>query len=62
MLEVEQGRIARIRLYPTCIEDLGVRLANEQERGYLVRTIQAKCRAFGTTTSLDGEVVTVEVK
>jgi poly-gamma-glutamate synthesis protein (capsule biosynthesis protein) len=62
MLEVEQGRITRIGLHPTCIEDLGVRLANEQERGYLVRTIQAKCRAFGTTASLDGEIVIVEVK
>lgn len=62
MLEVEQGRITRIRLHPTCIEDLGVRSANEQERDYLVRTIQAKYKTFGTVTSLDGEVMIVEMK
>ncbi len=62
MLEVEQGRIARIRLHPTCIEDLGVRLANEQERGYLIRTMQAKCRAFGTVISFEGQVGTINVK
>jgi len=62
MLEVEQGRIVRVRLYPTCIEDLGVQLAHEQEGEFLIRSIQAKCRAFGITTSLDGEIVIVEVK
>lgn len=62
MVEVEQGRLARIRLYPTCIEDLGVQSANEQERKFLAGTIEAKCKAFGTTTSLDGEVLLIDVK
>jgi hypothetical protein len=35
VLETEGGRIGRIRLHPTCVEDLGVRLANEQERKFL---------------------------
>ena len=62
MLQVEQGRIARIRLHPTCIEDLGVRLAKEQEREFLVRTMQSKCRAFGTVMSVEGQVGTINVK
>lgn len=62
LLEVEEGRIARVRLHPTCIEDLGVRLANEQEREFLVRTIQSKCRAFGTIIDVEGRVGTITVK
>lgn len=62
LLEVEQGRLARIRLYPTCIEDLRVRLANEQERKFLAGTIEAKCKAFGTATSLDGETLMIDVR
>jgi poly-gamma-glutamate capsule biosynthesis protein CapA/YwtB (metallophosphatase superfamily) len=61
MLELEGGRVERIRLHPTCIEDLGVRLANEQERGFLVRTMQAKCKAFGTAMSVEGQVGTITV-
>ena len=56
VLEVEQGRIARIRLHPTCIEDLGVRVANERERQVLMQAMQAKCRAFGTTMDVEGQV------
>lgn len=59
MLKVEYG--ARVRLYPTFIEDLGIRLANEQERGYLLRTLQAKCKAFGTTVQVEESVATIVV-
>lgn len=59
MLKVEYG--ARVRLYPTVIEDLGIRLANEQERGYLLRTLQAKCKAFGTTVQVEESVATIVV-
>jgi len=61
MLEAERGRIARIRLYPTRIEDLGVRLANEQEWQFLTRTMQAKCKAFGTTMEAEGQVGTIHL-
>lgn len=46
MLEVQGGRLAHIRLYPTCIENLGVRLANEQEALFLRGTMGRKCVAF----------------
>ena len=62
VLELEGGRIARIRLPSTCIEDLGVRLANEPERQFLLSTIEAKCKAFGTTMSLDGETLMIDVR
>lgn len=62
ILDVEQGRIARVRLHPTCIEDLGVRLASELEREFLVRTIQSKCRAFGTVIDVEGREGTITVK
>jgi poly-gamma-glutamate synthesis protein (capsule biosynthesis protein) len=62
LLEVERGRLARIRLYPTCIEDLRVRSAYDQERTFLAEAIEAKCKAFGTTTSLDGETLMIHVR
>jgi poly-gamma-glutamate synthesis protein (capsule biosynthesis protein) len=62
VLEVEQGRLACIRLHPTCIEDLGVRLANHQESEFLARTMQAKCKAFGTIMSVEGQLGTINVK
>ena len=61
MLEVEKARIGRIRLYPVRIEDLGVRLADEQEWQFLRRTMQAKCKAFGTIMEGEGKTGTVEV-
>jgi poly-gamma-glutamate capsule biosynthesis protein CapA/YwtB (metallophosphatase superfamily) len=56
VLEGEKGRIGRIRLYPVRIEDLGVRLATEQEWQFLTRTMRAKCKAFGTTMVVEGQV------
>jgi poly-gamma-glutamate capsule biosynthesis protein CapA/YwtB (metallophosphatase superfamily) len=61
MLDVEANRIARVRLHPTRIEDLGVRLANEQEWQFLTRTMQAKCKAFGTTMKAEGQVGTIHI-
>jgi len=62
MLDVEKSRIARITLHPTRIEDLGVRRANEHEWQCLTRTMQAKCKAFGTMISIEGHVATVSMK
>jgi poly-gamma-glutamate synthesis protein (capsule biosynthesis protein) len=59
ILEVEKSRIARIGLHPVRIEDLGVQLANEQEWQFLRRTMQAKCRLFGTTMDVEGQVGTI---
>jgi poly-gamma-glutamate synthesis protein (capsule biosynthesis protein) len=59
VLEVEKNRIGLIRLYPVRIEDLGVRLANEQEWQFLKRTMQAKCKAFGTAMDVGGQVGTI---
>lgn len=61
MLEVEKNRIGRIRLYPVRIEDLAVRLANEQEWQFLTRTMQAKCKVFGTTMDIEEQSGTVSV-
>lgn len=61
MLEVEQGRIARIRLHPTCIEDLGARLANEQEASFLKKSINMKCETFGVKIAFENHVGIVTV-
>jgi poly-gamma-glutamate synthesis protein (capsule biosynthesis protein) len=61
MLDVEQGRLARMKLHPTCIEDLGVRRATEKEWEILARTMQAKCKPFGTVMSVEGQVGTITV-
>lgn len=62
VLEVERGRIAHVRLLPACIEDLGVRLAHEQEWQFLKQTMQAKCKAFGTTMEVEEKAGTISVK
>ena len=62
MLEVEQGRLARIRLHPTCIEDLGVRRAHDKEWEFLARTMQTKCEPFGTVVSVEEQIGTINMK
>jgi poly-gamma-glutamate synthesis protein (capsule biosynthesis protein) len=62
VLELERGRLARILLHPVCIEDLYVRLAKEREVEFLTRTMQAKCKVFGTAMTLEGRVGTINVK
>ncbi len=62
MLEVEEGRIARVRLHPTCIEDLGVRLANEQESSFLEKSMNMKCETFGVKIAFENHVGIVTVK
>jgi poly-gamma-glutamate synthesis protein (capsule biosynthesis protein) len=61
-LETDRGRITRLLFHPTCIEDLGVRVANEQERQFLLRTMHTKCKVFGTTMDVEGQVGTISVK
>jgi poly-gamma-glutamate synthesis protein (capsule biosynthesis protein) len=61
VLEGEVGRIAQIRLYPTRIENFSVRSADDKERQFLMRTMQAKCKAFGTLMSVEGQVGTISV-
>lgn len=59
--ELERGRISRILLYPVCIEDLYVRLAKDREVEFLSRTMQAKCKIFGTAITAEGQVETIIV-
>ena len=61
VLEAEANRIRGMRLYPTRIEDLGLRLANEEEWQFLTRTMQAKCKAFGTTMEVEGQAGTIHI-
>jgi poly-gamma-glutamate capsule biosynthesis protein CapA/YwtB (metallophosphatase superfamily) len=61
VLEGEANRITRMKLYPTRIENLGVRLANEQEWQFLTRTMQAKCKTFTTTMDVEGQVGTIHI-
>lgn len=62
MLEVEGGRIASIRLHPTCTEDLGVRAANEQETAFLKKAMHMKCAAFGVKIEFENHVGVVAVE
>lgn len=48
VIEVERGRVARIRLHPVRIEDYRVRLARDQDVAFLQKRMQAKCAALGT--------------
>lgn len=61
MLEGEGGRIERVRLYPTCIENLGVRTANEREASILEETMTRKCAAFGVQLEFEQQVGIVSI-
>lgn len=61
ILDVEGSRIARIRLHPTCIQDLGVRLATEQEASFLKNTMSTKCTALGVHIEFDHHVGMVTI-
>jgi len=61
IVECERGRIARLLLYPVCIEDLSVRLAKDQEIALVQRTMQAKCKAFGTRMEVKDGVGMISV-
>jgi len=61
IVELEQGRIARIVLHPLCIEDLYVRLAKDEEVAFLQRTMQAKCASFGSRIVFHDGVGMLEV-
>lgn len=61
MLEVDRGRIARLRLHPVAIEDCRVRLANGAEAAFLQDRMRAKCAAFGTRVTFRDGVGTVEM-
>jgi poly-gamma-glutamate synthesis protein (capsule biosynthesis protein) len=62
VLELDGTQLARIRLYPTCIEDLGVWLAKDQEWRFLARTMQAKCKALGSTMELAERTGTITLR
>lgn len=61
LVEVERNRIRQILLHPTRIEDCRVRRADEQERTFLARTMQAKCAAFGTSVLFREGIGTVTI-
>jgi poly-gamma-glutamate synthesis protein (capsule biosynthesis protein) len=61
LLEVEGRRITRIRLHPACIEDLRVRSAKDEERRFLQRSMEAKCKAFNTLMTAQDQVWTIDV-
>ena len=61
MLEVERGRIARLTLHPTCIEDLGVRLANDEEASFLKESMNTKCKPFGVEIAFKNHVGMVAI-
>jgi poly-gamma-glutamate synthesis protein (capsule biosynthesis protein) len=59
MVEAENNRISTIALYPTTIEDLAVRRASQDEWEFLIRTMQAKCKALGTIMNVDDQMGTI---
>ncbi len=62
VLTLEHRRLTRIRLYPTCVENFRVRLANPQEAAFLNRTMTAKCTAFGTCLTFQDDMGTIVVR
>lgn len=61
-LDVERGRIGRIRLQPVRIENCRVRLARDQEVWFLQRTMQAKCAVLGTSIAFRDGLGTIVIR
>lgn len=61
MVESDRGRIARLTLHPTCIEDLGVRLANDREASFLEKSMYAKCKTFGVEIVFKNQIGIVAI-
>jgi poly-gamma-glutamate capsule biosynthesis protein CapA/YwtB (metallophosphatase superfamily) len=61
MWESDRGRNARLRLHPICIEDLGVRLANDQEAAFLEKSMNTKCETFGVEIPFKNHIGIVAV-
>jgi len=61
VLDVEPGRVARIRLHPVRIEHCRVRLARHQDALFLQKTMQAKCAALGTPIAFHDGVGSVTI-
>lgn len=61
LVEVERNRIKKILLHPIRIEACRVRRADEQERMFLSRTMQAKCGTFGTSVLFREGIGTVTI-
>jgi poly-gamma-glutamate capsule biosynthesis protein CapA/YwtB (metallophosphatase superfamily) len=62
MLESEHGRIARLVLHPTCIEDLGVRLASDRETSFLKKSMNRKCETLGVEIAFENHIGIVAIK
>ena len=62
VLDVERGRIGRIRLQPVRIENCRVRLARDQEVVFLQQTMQTKCAAFGTSIAFRDGLGTIVIR
>lgn len=62
VLDVERGRIGRIRLHPVRIEDCRVRLARDQDVLFLQKTMQAKCATLGTPIVFRDGIGTVTIR
>lgn len=61
MLESARGRIARLTLHPTCIEDLGVRLANDEDASFLEESMNTKCKTFGVEIAFKNHIGIVAI-
>ncbi len=62
LVEGDHNRVSKITLYPTAIEGLAVRRATQDEWRFLTRTMQGKCKTFGTLMGIDHEMATISVR
>jgi poly-gamma-glutamate synthesis protein (capsule biosynthesis protein) len=62
LVEGDKNRVSKITLYPTAIEGLAVRRATQDEWRFLTRTMQGKCKTFGTIMGIDHEMATISVR
>jgi len=61
MVEVQDGCVSHVHLYPTAIENFRVRHAQGRERIFLQQSMQAKCSAWNTPITFKEEVGTIRV-
>ncbi len=62
LLEIQDGHLRHLHLYPVRIDSCQVRIAKGRDAAHLARHMQAKCRAFGTTLVFQDHVGVMAVR
>jgi len=62
LLDIQDGHLVRLHLHPVRIDNCQVGMATGHDAAHLEQDMEAKCRAFGTTMTFQGNVAVITVR